>query len=508
MELSRQEILKLSSILPLSRLLPQWIAIPGEPNPNPDAANIIVILFDALSALHLPLYGYSRDTAPNLSRLAESSTVFHNHFSGGNFTTPGTASLLTGNYPFIHRAFKLNRKTIPEFDTRNIFSEFSDYTRVAYTHNFYAGSLLNQFKEAININKPREELVLNNLAVVSKLFPNDNDIAQLSWVRINKREINRYSGSLFLSKFDARLKERIIAPYEKQFPRGVPETPSGEYYVLKQAIDWIAEQLAQLPQPFLGYFHLMPPHFPYNTSREFISVFAKDGFKPPTKPRNVFSKKYKQPKLNLMRQQYDEFILYCDQAFSELYKMLEAKGLLENTWLVFTSDHGEMFERGIHSHVTQTLYNPIVHIPLVIQSPGQQTRTDVYFPTSAIDVLPTLLHVTGKTIPSWCPGEILPPYRSEPVDPERSLFALEAKFNDAYKPITKASIMNIKWPYKIVEYRGYDEMKNTPLKYDMFDLEEDPEELNDIFSPDDPLARQMIEEIDQQITEADKPYNA
>ena len=70
------------------------------------APNVLILLFDALSAKHISTYGYPRETMPNLTRFAQQATVYHAHYSGGNFTTPGTASLLTGTYPWSHRALE------------------------------------------------------------------------------------------------------------------------------------------------------------------------------------------------------------------------------------------------------------------------------------------------------------------------------------------------------------------------------------------------------------------
>src|ERR1051325_2382293 len=70
------------------------------------APNVIVLVFDTLSARHLSLYGYPRLTTPHLTQFAEKATVYHRHYAAGNFTSPGTASLLTGLYPWTHRAFE------------------------------------------------------------------------------------------------------------------------------------------------------------------------------------------------------------------------------------------------------------------------------------------------------------------------------------------------------------------------------------------------------------------
>jgi arylsulfatase A-like enzyme len=480
--------------------------MPAAESAPADSPNIIIIVFDALSSLHLPVYGYSRATAPNLTRFAESATVYHNHFAGGNFTTPGTASLLTGTYPFTHRAFPLNNRVIPEYEDRNIFSIFPDYNRVAYTHNVLADKLLKQFDHNIDIRKRRQELLINGRFLISRLFEADNDIAQLSWIRVINTDEKQYTNSLFLSGVNSSLNNRLKSRYQSRFPRGLPEVGVGESFLLESATDWIYSQLSELPKPFLGYFHMMPPHQPYNTPVEYIDAFLDDGYSPVSKPYSIFSLGYPQTELNDLRRYYDEYILYADQAFGNLYQMLGESNLLDNTWLIFTSDHGEMFERGIWKHITQTLYDPILHIPLLIQAPGQVERQDIYTTTSAIDLLPTLQHLHGKPLPDWCEGKVLPPYNNETIGPDRSIFALEAKKNLRLNPLKYASTMLLKWPLKLVEYRGYEELEGISPRYEMYDLENDLDELTDIYDPSDKTVEEMVKELRATLAEADLPY--
>ena len=98
-KLSRREFLKLTGLASLGIVTPQFLTQPGTAPAVPGGKNVLVIVFDAFSAYHLALNGYARETMPNLKRLAEKAVVYHNHFSGGNYTTPGTASLLTGTQP-------------------------------------------------------------------------------------------------------------------------------------------------------------------------------------------------------------------------------------------------------------------------------------------------------------------------------------------------------------------------------------------------------------------------
>ena len=104
--LSRRDALKvgaaLSGALAVSRLAPGLSSSGSAPAFG--SPNIVVLVFDAMSAENLSLYGYRRDTSPNLERFASRATVYNAHYSAGSFTTPGTASLLTGLYPWTHRA--------------------------------------------------------------------------------------------------------------------------------------------------------------------------------------------------------------------------------------------------------------------------------------------------------------------------------------------------------------------------------------------------------------------
>jgi arylsulfatase A-like enzyme len=66
--------------------------------------NVILITLDTVRADHLSLYGYERDTSPNLKRLAQEATVYTNAISPGNMTLSSHASIFTGLYPSWHQA--------------------------------------------------------------------------------------------------------------------------------------------------------------------------------------------------------------------------------------------------------------------------------------------------------------------------------------------------------------------------------------------------------------------
>lgn len=504
---NRRDFLKLGGLLPAGLAAPSVgrLLHPGS-LASGDRQNVIVVVFDAFSALNISLYGYSRDTMPNLARLASRAVVYHNHFAGSNFTTSGTASLLTGTRPWTHRALLPNGTVATRFVTRNMFTAFRDYYRLAYTHNGWAYTLLRQLERQMDELIPREKLLLASYdTFIESLFANDEDIATVSWARDMRIADEGFAYSLFLSHLYKVLQEGKIANLEPLFPRGIPTTGSDNGFLLEQAVDFLANTLKSVPKPFFAYFHFLPPHFPYHTSLEFYNHFRNDGYLPVEKPRDVFAPGRIGTSLLRQRTEYDEFILYVDQQFGRLYNELEASGLLDDSWIVFTSDHGEMFERGIMAHSTNALYEPVIRIPLLIFEPGRQRGVDITTPTVAEDVLPTLTHVTGQPMPDWTEGVVLPPYNASSPDPNRGIYIVRAHNNDPALPLTQASVSLVRPPYKLLSYFGYQEDGIADFKR-LYNLQADPEEMTDLIDTQKDVADELSAEMQAALTAADKPF--
>jgi len=497
-ELDRREFFKLASFFSLST----FAAKPTRPLQVKDAKNIFIVLFDTLSAENISLYGYQRQTMPNLARFAERATVYHNHFSTGNFTTPGTASIFTGVYPWTHRAIRYDDRITAGFEEKNLFYLFDQYYRLAYSHNPLVNTFFSQFTGDIDLHKNRQDLYLGN-NFGPQVFPGDYDIASLSWSQVIKQQTARVTNSLFLANLYEYNKDKAIQAYSGDFPRGVPNIEGDNYFVIEDAIDWAQQMLVELPQPYLFYFHLLPPHVPYNTRKDFYGAF-NDGLSWNRKPSHIFTAYHTPKETDQRRQEYDEFVLYVDAEFGRLYDWMESNGIFEDSWVIFTSDHGEMFERGILLHERPVLFQPVIRVPLLISAPGQLTHQDVYTPSNAVDLLPTLLYMNDMPVPDWIEGQVLPPYLAQPE--ERSVFALEARKNHPYRPLTQATAMNVRWPYKLIHYWGWPELPKEEDVFELFDLENDPQELENIYSPADALSQDLSQELQARIDAADAPY--
>ena len=106
-----------------------------------------------------------------------------------------------------------------------------------------------------------------------------------------------------------------------------------------------------------------------------------------------------------------------------------------------------------------------------------------------------MLQIAGLPLPDWCEGQPLPALAGAPAaDPasSRDVFVVEAKANPAYEPLHKATLVLIRDQYKLVHYLGY---KYYSDAYELYDLENDPEELQNLY-PDHPAARELQAELD------------
>ena len=228
--LSRGEFIKLLGLSPLlfSRL-PDILPGGAKGSPGQETSglpNFLIVVFDTLSASNLSLYGYSRRTTPNLERLAQYATVYHRHYSPANFTSPGTASLLTGVYPWRHRAIHMHSQVDPQYVSQNLFALPEAYTSFAYTHNPLAYILLHQQRKLIDALAEIEELSLYSDSAADRWFNRDYSVAYEAELLLYRNGVYP-SGSLFFSIFDRIRREKqqnkMEQQYQDAFPRGYPK---------------------------------------------------------------------------------------------------------------------------------------------------------------------------------------------------------------------------------------------------------------------------------------------
>lgn len=276
--------------------------------PGPRGALLVVL--DAAGARHVGAYGNPRPTTPRIDALARDGTLFERAYAQASWTLPSTASLLTGRYPPRKRQdrMKVGQRTLA--------------TRLRA-----AGVATAAFSE-------------NPLVTADLGFTSGFDT--------------------FREYFPKRL-------FDEQ-PRDYPRTASDT--TVDDAIDWLRSHRAA---PFFLYVHLLPPHAPYPAPAPFGGRFDPDYAgevhgSPDTLLRINEGRLAVTPRdVEHLRLEYQENLAFADHEVGRLLDALDALGLGARTLVVVTADHGEGFgEHGLMLHM-ETLYDELVHVPLVLR---------------------------------------------------------------------------------------------------------------------------------------------
>lgn len=305
-----------------------------EPPPDTGPPSVVLISVDTLRADHLPSYGYPRDTAPAVARLAADALVFENAIAPMATTLPSHTSLLTSTYPVRH----------------GVLSNFRFYEQPAMTH------------DAI-------ESVATKLAragYATAAFTSASPLSELSGIGTGFEVF------------------RGPPPYGERRER--IEVPAKE--TIDRALAWLEDARP----PFFLMVHLFDPHTPYAPpAGEAGRLGDEDRLREVVESRGVPPHARGQA-IEAMAL-YDGEVRYVDAQIGRLLEALEARGLYRRSAIVFTADHGEgLLQHGVLEH--GVIWNEQLHVPLVIRLPARPDRPT---PTgrragiaSLIDVFPTL----------------------------------------------------------------------------------------------------------------------
>jgi hypothetical protein len=219
----RRDFLKLMGAIPAAYALERWIpkVIRRTQPGNGNRPNVILLLFDTMSAYHLSLHGYSRKTTPNLERFAKRANVYHSHYSTANFTVPGTSSLLTGLHPWIHRALHLSGLVARDLADRNIFNLLGeDYHRFAFSQNVMATNLLNQLRAGIDELLPSSSFSEISF-LTSEYFKHSSNTAYQVNDHLLFDFVDGPASLLFGVSQRAYFENQ--KKFDRDFPRGIPQ---------------------------------------------------------------------------------------------------------------------------------------------------------------------------------------------------------------------------------------------------------------------------------------------
>jgi arylsulfatase A-like enzyme len=407
---------------------------------------VLFILVDTLRRDHLEAWGYERETAPTVAGLAGGGTLFADAIAQGAWTKVSVPSMLSSTYP-----------------TSNGISDMHHRLPAS------AATLAESFREA------------------------GYATWQSSSVPFTGRRSNLHQGVEVLHE-----RSSIELP-EEQSGEEQSGAKTGRVLV-DRLLPWIE---AHSEVPFFALLHAMDPHDDYEPYAPYDRMWAKPGEAAAHEERlEAVREHIKSPfmkRLGLPTEEelaaagvdaeafvsheldwYDGSIRGVDVEIARVLEGLRRLGLEEKTLVVFLSDHGEEFlDHGSHFH-EENVYGEMINVPLVMSWPGVLPAGQVVEETvELVDVAPTVLELSGITVPGVMQGNSLLPllggsgsWRSQPAISEWT-----RRKDQEQAPIgNSVSIIVDGWKLihnTLLAYEGAPE-------FELFDHRADPLDLNDL----------------------------
>ena len=352
--------------------------------------NVLLIVMDTVRADHTSLYGYERDTTPELKRIARQATLYERFVATSNTTLPTHASMFTGLYPLTHGAhfapprFRHGRplddrfRTLAEILAENGYDTFGVVANAGYVSARYGLAQGFQAFDArlpVPIETHVNHCIRRSMKGLLESFGNTHEFDRMT---LRAEDINR---NVFRVLDAAQARKSPFFLFVNYMDGHSPYVP---------------------PAPFHRMFPGRDPSLKLDMSMRFR--------------RAVFQRTHKleSREVDHLVSQYDGAIAYLDQQLGTLWARLEQQKLLDNTLVIITADHGEAFgEHDVIEH-SVTLYRHQTFVPLLIKYPHQQQAAVHQQVTSQVDLLPTVLTTVGLAAPSGLPGHALTTEMSAP----------------------------------------------------------------------------------------------
>ena len=375
----------LVAVLVITALAPerQGRGVTSSRAPAPDV-NVLLLVVDALRPDHLGAWGYDRPTSPTIDRLAREGLRFQNAYAQAPCTNESTATLVTSLYPSAHNINR-NGDVLPD----------SCLTLMQ-------GMQGSGYRTAILSANPYVSPLTGFGGGVSFFYSEAVPYTRASVLRSASDKLYRVFGpaAACIPAMVSRLENLVPLP-----PGQVGYT-GGDAAVMNAALlEWIDRDPGS---GFFAYLHYMEPHEPYDPPDPYDEMFDPgfEGFRRIFPPRRVGpgglhvadTDPLPEDEFRNMVARYDGEIAYFDSQLGNLLDELGNRGLLENTLVVITADHGEeFFDHGKWGH-SHALYEELVRVPLILWWPGRiEGGQSADWIVRHIDLMPTILGVVGAT---------------------------------------------------------------------------------------------------------------
>jgi choline-sulfatase len=407
--------------------------------------NVLFIMSDEHSAETMSCAGHRTVQTPVLDQLAAEGTMFSNCYTPSPLCTPGRASFFTGAYT--HKLGTWDNAT--PYDGRSV--------DIANHLNRHGEKLVSFGKLDLHPDGQYEGLeaslwgARNNPQFES--FFRDGDVEMGNDLRFRQMGIRKESS------FDDRVRDGALA--------------------------WLHDRQGST-DPWVMYVGFLHPHFPFIApeerwkkydklvTSEDMAPAARDDFPELNEPLRQLRRHFRGDVVDseTLRKAHVGYYALTEELDANIGRLLQALrdiGQEEDTLIVYTSDHGEQLGRhGLWWKCC--MYEESARVPLILKGPGIPQGKVVDTPVSLLDMFPTICDARGIEPPAGLPGRSLLPLARGEHDPTRADFA----FSEYHAHGVPSGMYMIRWEkWKYVYYVGF-----APQ---LFDLEDDPQELNDLF---------------------------
>ena len=370
--------------------------------------SVVLILVDTLRADHLGTYGYDRPVSPNLDALASEAAVFENAYAAATWTLPSVASMFTGLFPSQHDAGR------PYEDDRGeqfsvMRADVRVFPEVLRARGYVTGALV-------------------NAPFLHEGFGFARGFDDYDWAPASDSELRRAD------------------------------------VTVDTALAWLDEHA---DEQFFLFVHVFDLHRHYDAPAPFRGRFTNQFGDPYAGTLDTLeSRDLAEDNLDwpFIVAAYDEEIAFVDAHLGRFFEGMRSRGILDQSTVLLTSDHGEGFDEHGSSGHGHTLYNEMLRVPLMVWGPT--VRAGRYEdPVSLVDLEPTILEIADSGVATMGSASSLWPLLTTGVSlPRRTLFA-EWTHPGELKAV-------IRWPFKAIFEPGTDRRW-------LYDLSNDPgEEIN------------------------------
>ncbi len=307
------------------------------PAAPPSAPDIIVVVVDALRADHVSAYGYSRPTSPHIDRLAAEGVLFEQAYSTTSYTLPSHASILTGLYPDQHGVEWLT----PRAHASGAYPTLAETLKNrGYRTGAFSGNTF-WFTRAQGFGRG---------------FLHFDDFFDSIADRILRTAYGR-----------------MVTVMGQKLGIGFEDIPARKRAPAtnKAVLDWLDRDVVHPNLVVINYMDVHDPYLPPAPFRTRFSTQVDPGGRlnwllhvPPTLTADEL-----QGEIDA----YDGAIAFVDEQIGALTAAVRQRQRGRDLLVVLTSDHGdEFFEHGHFLHA-RDLYREVIHVPLIVWSPGRVT---------------------------------------------------------------------------------------------------------------------------------------